>query len=440
MEVEVARPRRDVRFFRKLVKHPRILMISGLVVFLGVWWAWWTLQLWGLPDIGDPFDVRAFQSIRIPDDRNAFLDYSVAASLLRAANAKVGKQGDRRKPADDWASSNPAWRELVIESQEALTVWRRGTDKPDAFYEHPQPINIRTLLPITQELRNLSKLGILEGSRLEAEGDMAGAWGWYRAALRSSRHSGRHGFQIERLTGAAIYREASKAVTRLASNPKVDAVLLRRMLDDVIAIDGLTVLRSDTLKLEYVVFLNELDDPDMIEDVLVSKMFPEDPEDWCQGLPISDERKKPIQAARVILGNDRKRSLRIARLLTANWLLEADKPAKDRAKIIKTEPLVYDVDLASQLGSKGLSGSELSKWVDTSLIASHFFRDFHKYDFAIERDRVLQAKLVVHLASELYRREHGQAPASPEELVGVYLKALPEGYDEKVEEQAKPKR
>jgi hypothetical protein len=440
MEVEVATPRRNLRFFRRLVHHPRILMVSGLFGFLVVWWAWWNLQLWGLPDIGDPFDVRAFQSIRVPDDRNAFLDYSVASSLLRAANAKVGKQGDRRKSPDDWASANPAWRELVTASQAALTVWRRGTDKPDALYEHPQPLNIMTLLPVTQELRNLSRLAVLEGSRLETEGDMAGAWGWYRAALRSSRHSGHHGFQIERLTGAAIYREASKAVTTLAANPKVDPVLLRRMLDEVIAIDALTVLRSDTLKLEYVVFLNELDDPDIIDHVLVSKMFPEDPEDWCQGLPISDERKKPIQTARVMLGNDRERSLRLARLLIANWLAEADKPAKDRAKIIKTEPLVYDVDLASQLGSKGLSASELSKWLDSSLIASRFFREFHKYDFAIDRERIIQAKLVVHLASELYRREHGKAPESPEKLVGVYLKALPEGYDEKVEEQGKPKR
>ena len=32
---------------------------------------WWSLQLVGLPDIGDPFDVEAFRATSIPDDRNA---------------------------------------------------------------------------------------------------------------------------------------------------------------------------------------------------------------------------------------------------------------------------------------------------------------------------------------------------------------------------------
>jgi hypothetical protein len=34
--------------------------------------------------------------------------------------------------------------------------------------------------------------------------------------------------------------------------------------------------------------------------------------------------------------------------------------------------------------------------------------------------------LVVLLAGELYRREHGQRPASEEALVGTYLERLPE--------------
>ena len=37
----------------------------------------------GLPDIGDPFDVEAFRSITIPDDRNAFVLYRQAADRLR---------------------------------------------------------------------------------------------------------------------------------------------------------------------------------------------------------------------------------------------------------------------------------------------------------------------------------------------------------------------
>ncbi len=48
----------------------------------------------------------------------------------------------------------------------------------------------------------------------------------------------------------------------------------------------------------------------------------------------------------------------------------------------------------------------------------------------VDRERTRQAGLVVHLADQLYRREHGGAPPpSPSALVGHYLKALPEAFD-----------
>ena len=39
---------------------------------------WWATQFWGLPDIGDPFDVAAFRALTIPVDRNAYIDYQEA--------------------------------------------------------------------------------------------------------------------------------------------------------------------------------------------------------------------------------------------------------------------------------------------------------------------------------------------------------------------------
>src|SRR5262249_809144 len=44
---------------------------------------WWSIQLLGLPDIGEPFDPEAFRSFRIPDDRNAFVLYRQAAAALK---------------------------------------------------------------------------------------------------------------------------------------------------------------------------------------------------------------------------------------------------------------------------------------------------------------------------------------------------------------------
>jgi hypothetical protein len=41
-------------------------------------------------------------------------------------------------------------------------------------------------------------------------------------------------------------------------------------------------------------------------------------------------------------------------------------------------------------------------------------------------ERVALRELVVQLATQLYRRDHGRGPDSEQDLVGPYLKALPD--------------
>ena len=46
--------------------------ILGLAVVIGILAIWRLCSLIGLPDVGDPFDVKAFPELAIPDDQNAF--------------------------------------------------------------------------------------------------------------------------------------------------------------------------------------------------------------------------------------------------------------------------------------------------------------------------------------------------------------------------------
>ena len=73
--------------FRWIGKSRRRLWCVVLVVLTIVAGPplWWATQLWGLPDIGDPFDVAAFQIMTIPDDRNAFVLYRQAAGFFKFA-------------------------------------------------------------------------------------------------------------------------------------------------------------------------------------------------------------------------------------------------------------------------------------------------------------------------------------------------------------------
>ena len=64
---------------------------------------WWLTSLNGLPDIGDPFDVAAFRTARIPDDQNAFSYLGRAASHpspARLAAATARDLGGRSRNHD----------------------------------------------------------------------------------------------------------------------------------------------------------------------------------------------------------------------------------------------------------------------------------------------------------------------------------------------------
>ena len=83
---EVATRRRSMGgIARALGRHRRASMVIFLVLLVGAPWAWWVTQLWGLPDIGDPFDVVAFEAVHVPDDRNAFVVYLEATSFADRA-------------------------------------------------------------------------------------------------------------------------------------------------------------------------------------------------------------------------------------------------------------------------------------------------------------------------------------------------------------------
>ncbi len=417
-----------IRAMRLVGRRPRAsaAVAAALALVLGL--ISWATQLRGLPDIGDPFDVAAFQKLDVPEERNAFFEYREAGVMLAKTRSVMGVGNEPRWAtySGDWAAAHPAWRTLTTAAMPALAIWRAGTEKPDYFEKHPGGLGMKTILPVTQELGALARLAILEGSRLEGIGDMAGAWGWYRAALRSSRHMGHHGFQIERLFGAIIHEQVAPALTRWASDPRVGAPPLREALDQVIAIDRMTVPPSEPVKITYLSILAAIEDPDLIDDVLVQNMFG-DQEDWTQGssLPLPLALRRPVQVARVRAADDLERSLRVTRLMTANWLAEVDKPPGRRAPLFRPDPPIFET---ARGPLAPLEARQLGSWLDSSIFASRFFRAYQAGQPKIERERPRQARLVVHLAEQLYRREHGGLPPSAEALVGPYLDSLPEGY------------
>ena len=175
-------------FFRS---RRRVLTVAAmLLAMIVVPPLWWSLQLVGLPDIGEPFDVAAFRKFTIPDDRNAFLLYLEAADRLKPLHASSKAHAEKIDLNAPWSQADPAVRRWVEENREAMDRYRLGTERPDAL-DSALPSDLDSP-KLDQALRSVHQLALLEASRQEERGDMAGAWTWYRAALRTTHHMTLH--------------------------------------------------------------------------------------------------------------------------------------------------------------------------------------------------------------------------------------------------------
>jgi hypothetical protein len=394
---------------------------------------WRHRSLEGYPDVGDPFNVQeALEPTIVPDSENAYVLYAAAYSQYTRppASAAAGAFS-----VTHWTAASPDGRNHLATNRKALDVWRAGTERPKALYHQIRGRSLETLLPLVDSLNQFSHLGLLEGSRVESLGDMDAAWGWYRAVLRSSRHAA-HGFLVQRLIGAATHKRASDHIFRWAADPRVEPQLLRRALDDVIASDEMTPPMSQSLKWEYLILMRDMDEMR----VLVTELpTPFASRDWYRQHAALNQGVDSLQRAHVTLSNDRERSRRVLRMLYANWLAQVDKPSRLRAKIAVQKPrLIYEADPTAPYAARALPPQALARALDRTMLAKAAFSmdlpaqagPVWELDGPVARERLRQADLVVFLATQLHQREHGQPPATVQDLVGPYLRAIPEDYKE----------
>jgi hypothetical protein len=399
-----ARPSRS----RRIAASAALALLALVVAAL----AWNATSLRGLPDIGDPFDVKAFIGPQVRDEDNAFVLYRQADAMYRRWDGQ---------PSFAWASASEGERRWLEENREALASWRRGTDRPDSLFIPPEQLTFDADTGVLQRARTLARLACLEASRLEAEGDFAGAWSWYRAVLRCSRHFGHRGCLIERLIGIALHGHACGRITSWASQPEVDARLLRTALDEVQAIDAMTAPMSDALKCEYLAFLKAMEQPGVIWRLLES--ISRDPN--APTRTNGEFLKTALLRGETFLKHEPERSRRVLRLVTANWLAFADLSNDRRPPLEPRKKLVYIPDPDAAAETSILPPDRLVSWFDSTVFCRALFPALDAARNAISRERATQAKLIIHLATELYRREHGKPPTAPDDLVGPYLKALP---------------
>lgn len=408
------------RWIGRSRRRLRIAVLLLLVMMAGPP-SFWALQLWGLPDIGEPFDVRAFREMTIPDDRNAFVPYRQAAEVLKPLARYVEQPlFDQLNWLAGWSETTPKVRQWAEENRRALALFRLGAERPDAL--DSSLFSERDHDQMSWSLECLKRLAFLEASRLQEQGDMAGAWGWYRAVLRLIHQVGLHGTLKRRQYAVDWHVRFRGWVEAWARDPRTSPAILRRAIDDATACASLMPSESYTLQAEYLEVEKWLDDPG-------GKGHQPTASFRNLGNPhvsLNPDQVQFIWDAWRFGRRETERSRRIIRLLVSNWLAYHDLPPDRRPdpSLNASACDLYAFGPDAPAAARALSPEALDDWIGTSIDARQSLARLNWQGFRSLEHREYRT-LLIELATELYRRDHGTDPPTPEALVGPYLKSLP---------------
>jgi hypothetical protein len=408
-----------------------LFLIVGLVVVAGVVEIYRGASLIGLPDVGDPFDVAEFRAFHVPPEEDAFV-------LFRQARKKLSELpllplAVRRLGPLPWSKSAPELRDWLAANRDALAMLKAASERPDGIaVPHPDQddgaeyLNLGIFVELTR----------LEASRLEEQGDMAGAWKRYLAILRMQAHVTRRGSMFQRSYTSSYCARLRSHVAAWAGDVRTDAALLRRALADVRACEPRPEWNSYSLKVDYLVMMHELER----KGGWVEQGEPEDQQVRIGGALLPPNLAWTAYATRRFFKNEPERSRRALRLAYANWLAHVGEKNPGRLKpavraIFKVgkhggSASFYPAPPEASAVVRKLSPQQLAQWlvgtIDARLLLSQWpWPSIRGSEQRQYRD------LVVLLASELYERERGSTPPSDEALVGPYLDQLPsDGSDE----------
>jgi hypothetical protein len=408
-----------------------ILAVAMALTAVGVM-LWRASYLFGLPDIGDPFDVAAFRvSNTVPEDQDAVVLFRQAAAVLRPMPEVP--QAARLLVGAAWSKVDPKLRDWLEENRAALALFRQGAERPDGSVNPGVELGSRIggVNPGSFVL-----LAVLEGSRLEEKGDMEGAWSWYRTVLRMRTLVMRRGSVRQRFYLGRQCEKVNARIESWATDPKTDALLLRRALADALLDEPKPEWDAHSLKFDYMIMLGVVDDPNS---------WLEHGSDQELDFRIFDEKLPPnilsqLHALRRFVLNEPELSRRVVRLAFANWLTHAQHadPGRHKPTVLAWFALdkrgttipFFNVGPEAPESARRLSPDELARRLLTTRDARWLFNQFPWPTTRISEKRT-HARLVLLLASELYRREHGKPPSSDQALVGPCLDHLPDdGSDE----------
>lgn len=410
-----------------------ILAAYGLIAAVAGVLGWRECQLAGVPDIGDPFDVAAARAAapELPPDRDSFVTYREAARLYR--DLGPGEQASFTKASHHWALADDTMRRWVADNRRAIDRLMEGSHRAGTTPIWPDSADAiqsrHAVYQMMDRLVWLSYAVVLDSGRLREEGDPAAAWDRLIAVIRASRHIEQVGGWYARHRGSQVIETMAGLVGEWGGDPAVDAALLRRAIADLEAAQAMTPPLSLDLRTEYLAEMQELDRS--LDELAQQGDDRADESLWQNQMPWG-------RVIRLFLRHEPEQSRRLVKLLIANDLAQCDRPINSRPPVAVPAWHIYEADPAAPAATRAVSPGALGRRLDaTRQIASLYWREMLEANAATERRILDSTKL--DLAERLYQKENGRPSTTPRDLLGRYLKRLPDWLDDEPEPVAPPR-
>lgn len=398
---DIARPSRLAWWLHPKVALPLMLFVLILLSpFL-----YRSYRISTIPDIGDPFDVAAFEAVEIPATDNAAEIYA-AANKLRVKGT-YSSDDLERVFENGWEETTEPVQKWLTANEPALDEWRRATERPTAQFVMSKEMWFASPTPSISELREFANLVQLRAEQCLHESDIEGAWSWLRASLRGSRHLGQHGKLLDRIIGVLFFSKIAQSINRWAADPRVDENHLRKAAADFDAVDAMTPMNSIPIKYEYLSCLHTFERDLTLGDLGATPAT----------IGVSESVLSPVL---YFLG-DPEYSRRLTQQVFAGWLEQIDLPKWKRAPMTSVRLGLY----STAFKSGRLSVSELEARLHSVSLARELLPLFSHVAEHLDRELAKRMALKLTLAAQRYYRLNGDWPGKLEELVPSFLIELP---------------
>ena len=370
-------------------------------------------MLAGVSDMPEPFDVAEFAKWDVPDEDNAFTDYSLAVEMKAKLGTIATPPSFEAVMTDGWSKSDEALLTWMQMYRESLDVWRRGTTRQQGRYVSPLDLSFASLLPVIHEQRMFARLAVMEGYRCLEKRELDDAYQWGRAIFRSGGHTTYRGCLIQGLVGVALHGMAANSLQQWAEHPQVTSKQLKSARAAVRLDESLYEPTSSILKAEYMAVENTLAFGKLDEVMNQS------------GGPNSGFTWMAMKSGAWVIGEP-ELTRRLYRQMIANHLREIDKPMAKRTKLVGSAGLLlFDIDPAVPLLPHQMAPQDIDLRSQRSILMRLLAPAMKNAFEVLLRRHVRQSALEILLAVQAYQRDNGQYPVELADIVPTYLDQIP---------------